>query len=132
MQDEAHPIEETAHEAPQVSGEGGPLAPHGDGFQGDRESEEVPSFLPKLRFQLTQGRLVRIMRRNREWSQSQLSSRAQLGVETIARVERGDRAASTYTLYKLAVALGVTLDAFMPTGQRNQGKSLGHDRRDVK
>ena len=72
------------------------------------------------------------MRRNREWSQSQLSSRAQLGVETIARVERGDRAASTYTLYKLAVALGVTLDAFMPTGQRNPGKSLSGRGRGVK
>ncbi|WP_017667626.1 helix-turn-helix transcriptional regulator [Sandarakinorhabdus sp. AAP62] len=61
--------------------------------------------LQKLRTQF--GRLVSAKRRERGWTQDDLSSHAQISVDMISRIEAGATGARFTTIAKLATALGV-------------------------
>jgi putative transcriptional regulator len=65
-------------------------------------------------------------------SQGQLADRAELHVNTVARLERGENEPAWPVVLKLAAALGVTCEAFTGTGgptgktvKRGRGRPKG-------
>jgi len=66
--------------------------------------------LQKLRTQF--GRLVSAKRRDRGWTQEELSSHAEISVDMISRIEAGTTGARFTTIDKLATALEVEPEEF--------------------
>lgn len=58
----------------------------------------------------TPGDRIRAARLDRKLSQSQLARQASISQAALSRLERRDRMPCLWTLYRLALALGVTLD----------------------
>lgn len=77
--------------------------------------------LQKLRTQF--GRLVSAKRRERGWTQDQLSEHAQISVDMISRIEAGTTGARFTTIDKLASALEVEPEEFFsPKGALDRPK----------
>lgn len=55
------------------------------------------------------GEQIRVGRRERRWTQSDLAERAGIGVRTLNRVENGDPRVSLGTAFELAALTGVAL-----------------------
>jgi transcriptional regulator with XRE-family HTH domain len=57
------------------------------------------------------GQRVRKLRREKDWTQAELANRASMGVNTIARLERGGiQDLKGQAIVRLACALGASMD----------------------
>lgn len=56
------------------------------------------------------GLLLRTRRDEMGYTQAELEEKAQLARTTISKIERNDRIPESYTLSKIAIALGISVD----------------------
>ena len=64
-------------------------------------------------FALTVGESIRSARQELGWTQAQLAERAELSVNYVARLERGELGPSLFVASRLASALGMPLEALV-------------------
>lgn len=93
----------------------------------------MPTFTVSLEFSCTSekralGFLIELHRRSKNLTRSQLEELAYLPARSLDRIERGTRDVEVIELQRIALALGKTLDDFLPKqikyGQDNTGNRL--------
>ena len=66
------------------------------------------------------GTKIRLLRRDRGWSQEALGQHSNLSGKFIGEVERGEKSISMDSLYRVAAALEVPLRDLMDVGDKHQ------------
>lgn len=89
---------------------------------GRRAGSEPPS--DPNEFAITVGERLRSARQELGWTQAQLAKGADLSVNYVARLERGELGPSLFVASRLASALGMPLEALVSgkSGPRGTGK----------
>ena len=64
-------------------------------------------------FAITVGESIRSARQEQGWTQASLAERAELSVNYVARLERGELGPSLFVASRLASALGMPLEALV-------------------
>ena len=93
----------------------------------------MPTFTVSLEFSCTSEKralsfLIELYRRSKNLTRSQLEELASLPARSLDRIEQGTRDVEVIELQRIALALGKTLDDFLPKqvkyGQDNTGNRL--------
>lgn len=74
----------------------------------------MPSVARKKEIDKSFGRRLRALREERNMTQAQLGEAAGMGYQEVSRIERGEREPTWGIIRKLADALDVTPDSFLP------------------
>lgn len=88
------------------------------------ESEERDEYRA---FNTVVGEVIRRARQGHGWTQVMLAERAGLSANYVARLERGELGPSLFVAHRIALALGIGIDALVtptgaPGGARRPGK----------
>lgn len=67
--------------------------------------------------------ILRLLRKNKDWSQGQLAQKAGIDLQKISKYERGISSPPIGTLVKIAKALDVSLD-YLVTGKSTRAEKL--------